>query len=217
MSGAVWATQRWGWRHVFVKICGLRTVQDVACAVDSGADAVGFLLSESPRRVGDKEVAGLAAGVPPHVLTVGVFHGEEPDRIRQVVAGSGLRAVQLHGTGYRGVDFTALRDVTDCLIRAGSATDGPPMRVGELGEDLLVLDSPRPGSGCTWDWSEIRAPDGPWMLAGGLDPDNVADAVVAVRPWGVDVSSGVERRRGVKDQGLIRAFTAAARAASPGS
>ncbi|WP_326566176.1 phosphoribosylanthranilate isomerase [Amycolatopsis rhabdoformis] len=197
---------------MFVKICGLKTAADVACAVEAGADAVGFLLCESPRQVTSAEAARLTADVPADVLTVGVFKGVPVPAIRVAVADTGIRAVQLHGSGYSAADFAALRDLPVRLIRATAVRDGVAPPAGEYGEDLLLLDSPQAGSGETWDWSAL-APGGEWLLAGGLTPDNVAEAVAAVQPWGVDVSSGVESSRGVKDQGLIRAFLAAAKKA----
>ncbi|QRP47080.1 phosphoribosylanthranilate isomerase [Amycolatopsis sp. FDAARGOS 1241] len=196
---------------MFVKICGLRTAADVTCAVEAGADAVGFVLCKSPRDVGRAEAAELAAGVPDEVLTVGVFKGVPVEAVRAAVAQTGIRAVQLHGSGYTQEDFAALEDLPVKLIRAISLEDGASPAVGEYGEDLLLLDSPQAGSGETWNWSALSTPDGEWLLAGGLSPANVAEAVAAVKPWGVDVSSGVESSRGVKDQGLIRAFLAAAR------
>ncbi|MEV4599219.1 phosphoribosylanthranilate isomerase [Amycolatopsis sp. NPDC049253] len=195
---------------MFVKICGLKTAADVTCAVEAGADAVGFVLCESPRQVTRAEAARLVAGVPGEVLTVGVFKGVAVAQVREAVAKTGIRAVQLHGSGYSQADFAALRDLPVRLIRATSLRSEEVPAVGEYGEDLLLLDSPSAGSGETWDWS-AETPDGDWLLAGGLTPDNVAEAVATVRPWGVDVSSGVESARGVKDQALIRAFLAAAR------
>ena len=193
---------------MFVKICGLKTVADVECAVAEGADAVGFVLAKSPRQISVSEVARLVPACP--VLTVGVFLGQTTDEIREVVAATGLGAVQLHGSAYTAKDFADLADLGVTLIRA-TATD-EPIAVGSYGEDMLILDSPRAGSGEQWAWSALRGQTGRWMLAGGLAPDNVAEAVAAVNPWGVDVSSGVELTRGTKDHGLIRAFMKATRA-----
>lgn len=201
---------------MFVKICGLRTEADVACAVEAGADAVGFVLCESPRQVSPEQAERLAALAPPSVLSVGVFQGVPVEEIRRLVTGSALGAVQLHGD-YRAADFAALRDLPVRLVRATSLAAGAPPRVGEYGEELLLLDSPRAGSGHSWDWSALAgsAPAGRWVLAGGLDPENVAAAIAAAAPWGVDVSSGVEASRGVKDPARIRAFVAAARGTFP--
>ncbi|MFD0412822.1 phosphoribosylanthranilate isomerase [Streptomyces sp. NPDC127108] len=197
-----------------VKICGLRRLPDVECAVEAGADAIGFVLSESPRRVGPDDADRLAAAVPSDVLTVAVFRGVPVPEIRQAMTGSRVRAIQLHGD-YRPADFASLRDLPFQLIRATSVRSGETLRTGDSGEDILILDSQRAGSGETWDWSSVADPGGQWMLAGGLHPGNVAEAVAAVRPWGVDVSSGVESSRGVKDPGRIREFIAAARATAP--
>ncbi|NIH79811.1 phosphoribosylanthranilate isomerase [Amycolatopsis viridis] len=195
---------------MFVKICGLRTEADVECAVGAGADAVGFVLTPSPRQVTVAEAARLVAGVPPEVLGVGVFLGMPVADVRDIAVRTGLGAVQLHGRGYRAEDFAALTDLGLRLVRATS-TSGSPVEVGAFGEDMLILDSPRAGSGEQWDWEALRGQTGQWLLAGGLRPGNVADAVRTVRPWGVDVSSGVESARGTKDHGLIREFLAAAR------
>jgi phosphoribosylanthranilate isomerase len=196
---------------MYVKICGLRQPSDVECAVEAGADALGFVLSESPRRVSPEDADRLAAAAPADVLTVGVFLGVPVPEIRRAVTGSHLRAVQLHGE-YRPADFAALRDLPLQLLRAVSLQPGETVRTGDHGEDILILDSQRAGSGKTWDWSTMTDPGGRWMLAGGLHPGNVAEAVAAVRPWGVDVSSGVEASRGVKDPERIREFIAAVRA-----
>jgi phosphoribosylanthranilate isomerase len=205
---------------VFVKVCGLTTVDDVAVAVESRADAVGFLLTDSPRRVSVGQARELAAQVPPHVLTVGVFRGEPAGMVAALALAAGVRAVQLHG-GYRRSDYRALGAHRLRLIRAANHAARPAgcgcpqaggLRCGELGEDMLVVDSPTPGSGEPWDWHAVAArPSGRWMLAGGLNPDNVADAIGCLSPWGVDVSSGVEVSRGVKDPTRIRAFVAAAK------
>ncbi|MFG2130950.1 phosphoribosylanthranilate isomerase [Streptomyces sp. NPDC048751] len=198
---------------LFVKICGLRTDRDVDTAVEAGADAIGFVFSDSPRRVNAATAARLARRVPEHVLTVGVFRGEPLDDVRALADESGIRAVQLHGSEDRDY-YDGLAAGGRTLIRA-TAFGEPAPRFGELGEDMLLLDAPVPGSGVAWDWSgkSLAAPGEKWLLAGGLSPANVRDAVAATRPWGVDVSSGVERSRGVKDPALITAFVEAARAA----
>ncbi|WP_329110941.1 phosphoribosylanthranilate isomerase [Micromonospora sp. NBC_01699] len=198
---------------MFVKVCGLSTARDVEAAVGAGADAIGFVLTASPRRVTPEQARELAQPVPAGVLTVGVFRGEPVETVRAAVAGSGVRAIQLHGDEPAG-HYAALRDLGLPLIRATSP-DGPDgVRCGALGEDLLIVDSPQPGSGAAWDWDTLDrdALAGHWLLAGGLHAGNVGAAIDALRPWGVDVSSGVEVSRGVKDPGLIRDFLATVRA-----
>ncbi|KOG30773.1 phosphoribosylanthranilate isomerase [Streptomyces resistomycificus] len=197
---------------LFVKICGLKTERDVDTAVEAGADAIGFVFSHSPRRVDAATAARLCRRVPENVLTVGVFREEPLRDVRAVATEAGIRAVQLHGPEDRGY-YADLATGGWTLIRAAAFGDTEP-RFGELGEDMLLLDAPVPGSGVAWDWTRGPLADSgeKWLLAGGLSPDNVRDAVAATRPWGVDVSSGVEQSRGVKDPALITAFVKAARA-----
>ncbi|MFD6879925.1 MULTISPECIES: phosphoribosylanthranilate isomerase [unclassified Streptomyces] len=194
----------------FVKICGLKTARDVEVAVAAGADAVGFVFAPgSPRTVDAATARALAAEVPDGVLTVGVFRGQSVGEVRRLTEESGVRAVQLHGD--EGPEYyEELRAPGRTLVRA---TAEHVERCGELGEDLLLLDAPDPGSGKPWNWgsAEFTAPEGRWLLAGGLTPANVREAVAATGAWGVDVSSGVERERGVKSPELIRAFVEAAR------
>lgn len=199
---------------MFVKICGLSTAQDVAAAVAAGADAIGFVLTESPRRIEPAAARRLAELVPAGVLTVAVFGREPSAEVRRAATAAGVGAVQLHGD-HPPAAFAELRDLRLQLIRATSAAAGAAAVCGDFGEDLLILDSPVPGSGEPWDWSELGAnpPSGSWMLAGGLAPANVAEAIAVARPWGVDVSSGVEVRRGVKDPALITEFVRRAKAA----
>ncbi len=199
---------------LFVKICGLKTERDVDTAVEAGADAIGFVFSESPRRIDVATAARLCRRVPEGVLTVGVFRREPAHEVRSVAADAGIGAVQLHGPEDRGYyDELATGEWT--LIRAAAFGDLVP-RFGDMGEDMLLLDAPVPGSGVAWDWNSkpLAGSGEKWLLAGGLSPDNVRHAVDATDPWGVDVSSGVEQSRGVKDPALIKAFVKAARARS---
>ncbi|MER5729157.1 phosphoribosylanthranilate isomerase [Streptomyces sp. NPDC002138] len=195
---------------VFIKICGLRTAADVDVAVGAGADAIGFVFAPgSPRTVDAATARELAARVPAGVLTVGVFRGQPVEEVRRLTEESGVRGVQLHGD--EGPEYyEALRAEGRTLLRA---TAEHVARCGEYGEDLLLLDAPDPGSGKPWNWgsADFKAPEGRWLLAGGLTPGSVAEAIGATGAWGVDVSSGVERERGVKSPELIRAFVEAVR------
>lgn len=197
---------------MFVKVCGLKHAADVEGAVDAGADAVGFVLTASARQVQVADVDRLADLVPPGVVIVGVFQGMPAAQVRATVANSRIQVVQLHG-GYEPADFAELKDLPVHLIRATSFDADKQVQVGSHGEDYLILDSKHAGSGQAWDWSPLAEMTvaGQWILAGGLAPENVAEAIAAVRPWGVDVSSGVESTRGVKDIGRIRDFVTAAR------
>ncbi|GAB3684887.1 N-(5'-phosphoribosyl)anthranilate isomerase [Actinocorallia lasiicapitis] len=189
---------------MFVKVCGLRTAVDVDAAVAAGADAVGFVFAPSPRLISGADARELAARVPEGVLTVGVIRAQPLAEVRALVEESGVRAVQFHGDEPRAF-FDAFPG--HVLIRA---TSGAAV-AGERGEDHLLLDAPVPGEGVPWEW---KAPEGAgrWLLAGGLTPANVAAAIEATAPWGVDVSSGVESSRGVKSPELIARFVAAAKA-----
>lgn len=200
---------------MYVKLCGLRTADDVAVAVDAGADALGFVFSESPRQIDLDTARRLVRDVPPHVLSIGVFKGVEAPEVRRLAAESGVGAVQLHGR-YPRAAFDDVSALGVPLVRAVALTADTDVRVGAYGERMLLLDSPVAGSGRRWDLAALDGsrPEGRWLLAGGLGVDNVAEAVAQARPWGVDVSSGVEGSRGVKDHGLMREFVAAARAAA---
>ncbi|MCX5384466.1 phosphoribosylanthranilate isomerase [Streptomyces sp. NBC_00083] len=196
---------------LFVKICGLRTPEDVDTCVEAGADAIGFVFAPSVRTVEAVTARRLAARVPSHVLTVGVFRGQPLPEVCRLTEESGIGAVQLHGD--EGPEYyEALRAEGRTLIRATTAS-ATAARPGAFGEDLLLLDAPDPGSGKPWNWAspDFAAPDGRWILAGGLHPGNVRRAVEVTGAWGVDVSSGVERERGVKSSESIREFIKAAR------
>ncbi|MCP9619376.1 N-(5'-phosphoribosyl)anthranilate isomerase [Nocardia otitidiscaviarum] len=195
---------------MFVKLCGLRTEADVTTAVAAGADAVGFVFTASPRQVSVEVVRRLLREVPPTVLSVGVVHGIPAAEAGALARAAGVDALQLHG-GYPRAAFDELSDLR--LLRATSLTADTDVRTGAYGEEWLLLDSPVAGSGERWDLTALTAdrPTGQWLLAGGLSPDNVAEAAAVARPWGVDVSSGVESSRGVKDHGRMREFVAAAR------
>lgn len=199
---------------VFVKVCGLGTERDVAVAVEAGADAVGLVIAEgSPRHLTRDRVRELAAVTPDGVASVLVVRDLPIEDAVVTAVETGVDVLQLHGPAYGATDFARAVGLVR-VWRATSLSDDPDPRVGALGEEVLLLDSPRAGSGERWALGTLtRPPQGPWLLAGGLDPDNVAAAIEAVRPWGVDVSSGVESAPGVKDHERVRAFVRAARGA----
>ncbi|RJQ80538.1 phosphoribosylanthranilate isomerase [Pseudonocardiaceae bacterium YIM PH 21723] len=199
---------------MFVKVCGLRTAADVAVAVEAGADAIGFVLTESPRQIDSAAVRELIKDIAGDVLTVGVVRGITAEDAGRLADEAGVAALQLHGD-YTRADFAALGGRR--LIRATSLKPDTDLATGAYGEELFLLDSPVAGSGERWDLGRLDGsrPTGKWLLAGGLSPENVRAAISVARPWGVDVSSGVESSRGVKDHGKIRAFVAAARSSEP--
>jgi phosphoribosylanthranilate isomerase len=197
---------------VFVKICGITNEDDALLAAALGADAVGFVFAASPRRISTNIAREIVRRLPPEILTVGVFRDERKERVVEAANTAGLRAVQLHGRETP-ADCTWIRQRVPVTIRAFAAGDPGLERIDDYGADLTLIDSATPGSGRVFDWQVLDgAPVGrSFILAGGLDPENVADAVAAVRPWGVDVSSGVEAAPGHKDPVRLREFIRAAR------
>jgi len=201
---------------VFVKICGTTNEDDALLAVAMGADAVGFIFAPSPRQISPGRARDIARRLPPEVLTVGVFRDEAPERVVKIANGAGLRAAQLHGRESP-EQVAWVRQRVPMVIKAFSAGDPAVRRADEFGADAVLVDSATPGSGRLFDWA--LASDVPsavrLILAGGLHDGNVADAVDTVRPWGVDVVTGVESEPGHKDPRKVRAFVAAARGAEP--
>ncbi|MGW9415688.1 phosphoribosylanthranilate isomerase [Arthrobacter cupressi] len=192
---------------MFVKVCGLSTPESVQAAVESGADAVGFVLTKSPREVSPERARVLLGGVPAGIAAVGVFRHETAAAAVATARAAGLEWVQLHGSRTR-EDVRTVHDAGLRLIRAVTV-GATPEEFADWGEDLLLVDAAVPGSGEAWDYALMRdkgLAGRKWLLAGGLSPENVASAVEAAAAWGVDVSSGVESSRGVKDLAKVRAF-----------
>ncbi len=199
-----------------MKICGITSEEDALLAVALGADAVGFVLAPSPRQITPVVAGDIARRIPPEVITVGVFRNESKERVVEAVHGIGLKAAQLQGRETV-ADARWIRERVPLTIMAFAAGDRAIANAAAYGADLVLLDAPSPGSGEVFDWrlAEGVADGTRLLLAGGLDPDNVARAIGLVHPWGVDVSSGVESSPGVKDPAKLRAFIATAKAASP--
>jgi phosphoribosylanthranilate isomerase len=201
---------------VYVKVCGLTSVQDARVAIDAGADAIGMVMSVgSPRHLTVQAAAQLTDAVRDAADTVLVVAGLPAAEAAAVAERLGVHVLQLHGPAYTRADFDTARTRVGRVWRAIALADDLDQEAGTWGEELLILDAPQPGSGVRWDLSQLesRRPAGRWLLAGGLSPDNVAAAIATARPFGVDVSSGVESSPGVKDRDKIRAFVAQARGA----
>lgn len=201
---------------MFVKICGITNEDDALFAVAMGADALGFVFAPSPRQVAVQAVYDITRRLPPEVLTVGVFRDELPERVVDIAFQSGVKAVQLHG--HETPDQVAqVASHVRWTIKALVAGTPDARRADTFATPYVLIDAASPGSGQVFDWSLLAdLPEGPnYILAGGLDPDNVAAAVQAAHPWGVDVSSGVERSPGRKDALKVKAFIERARAAAP--
>ena len=201
---------------MFVKICGITSEEDALLAVAMGADAVGFVFAPSPRQVAAGLVHDIVRRLPPEVMTVGVFRDEAPQRVVDVVNNAGLRAAQLHGNE-TAEHSRFVRARVPFVIKGFAAGDPALDHTDDFGADAILVDSHAPGSGEVFDWSLAEgAPiNRRVILAGGLTPDNVAEAIERIRPWGVDVATGVEAEPGRKDARKVRDFVRNARAAAP--
>ena len=197
---------------VFVKICGITSEDDALLSVALGADAVGFVFAPSKRLIAVDRARDIARRLPPEILTVGVFRDDLADRVSQVVTRAGLHAAQLHGQESPEMVAEVSARVS-VVIKAFPASRRA--YIDRYDVDAVMIDSAEPGSGKTFDWSTLdglpRRP--PLLLAGGLHAENVGAAIARVRPWGVDVSSGVEASPGRKDPRKLRDFIAAAKVA----
>lgn len=207
---------------MYLKICGLTDPENARVAVESGVDALGIMMNAtSPRAISVERAAEVltearvaAAEAWRRLDTVLVVSDMPVGRAAAILDELDIDVLQLHGTHYSDQDVTHAASVVDRVWRATSlAVGGVDLQVGAHGEEALLLDAPTGGSGETWDLAALQSarPQGRWLLAGGLDPDNVAARLRAARPWGVDVSSGVESAPGVKDPERIRAFVSAVR------
>jgi len=208
--------------RVRAKICGITRPEWACAAADAGADAIGLVFAESPRRVTAKQAAEIVRALPPWVTPVGVFVDETAETIRQVAAAVGLGAVQLHGDEPPEIlgELAPLKTIkvfrigSDADLAAARAWRDAAARLG-VGPDAYMADArvaggPKGGTGRPADWASAArlADEGfrPLILAGGLAPENVAEAIRAVRPWGVDGSSALESEPGCKDMDRVRAF-----------
>lgn len=204
-------------RGTRIKICGLTRVEDVVAAVEAGADACGFIFAESPRRVSVEQAARLAAEVPPNVERVGVFVDAEIEELESTVNQCGLTMVQLSG-GESPEYCSAVCVPTMKMLGVGTGFGIETAKAYRGRASAVLLDTYDPqragGTSRTFAWSQMGVLPGwaSFFVAGGLTPENVGDAIRAMRPFGVDVSSGVESAPGVKDPLKIRAFCEAVRA-----
>jgi phosphoribosylanthranilate isomerase len=218
---------------MWLKICGITRIEDAEAAVEAGADAIGFVFFEgSPRRVTSHQARSIASMLSASVERAGVFVDESRDRIRRIFDEAGLTWVQLHGNedaafaSSLGVPWIKAMRIRDAIEEAAVARFAAGGHGGRVLLDAFKEGSPG-GTGTSFDWdlagamagglseataSGSSAATGPrtrLILAGGLTPANVGEAVRRARPFGVDVSSGVERRAGIKDATKLASFAAA--------
>jgi len=215
---------------MWVKICGTTNLEDALAAVDAGADALGFVFADSPRRVEPAAAHRITRSVPERIEKVGVFVNESAERIRKIVEEAGLTAVQLHGDeslefanelakdeGLRVIPVLPITKIREVERQTGAVCIMPGPLIDTILIDSAMRDK-RGGTGRTWDWDlsrgftqAFRAGKVKVIVAGGLTPGNVKAAIETMLPWGVDVASGVEREPGKKDHEKVRAFVRAAK------
>lgn len=206
-----------------VKICGLTTAEDRDAAVAAGADALGFISQvpvESPREIPPARASELVSGVPPLVTSVLVTMPETVEEAVSLQERVGADAIQIHGT-LSPTEVESLADRLDVPVLAAVDVSEPEIGAYAAAADAVLVDSTSEdgggGTGETHDWERTReiarAVETPLLLAGGLDPGNVAAAVETVEPFGVDTASGVEREGGSKDHEAIERFVETARRA----
>jgi phosphoribosylanthranilate isomerase len=218
---------------LWIKICANTSLQDALLGVEAGADALGFVFAPSPRRVTAAEAAAIATYLPATVEKIGVFVDADLEEICSTVRGCGLTGVQLHWEAEPELPAKLRERLGPALriLRVVHFGDGAAQPIADriAGHarnphvDAVLVDSRTAtavgGTGMTFDWVEARrtvfvnAGNLRLIAASGLNPENVAEAIATLRPWGVDVASGVEAEPGRKDTVKVRAFVARARAA----
>lgn len=202
--------------RVRIKFCGITRAEDADAAVMAGADALGFVLTRGSRRhVEPAAAAKIARALPPFVSTIALFMDDDPDWIDDAIDDLNPDLLQFHGNEspeecerhacpyLKAVPMASINDVAAYVAAYGSAT-GLLLDANALGE--------AGGSGHVFDWSRVPALPKPMILAGGLDAANVGRAILLTRPYGVDVSSGIESSPGIKDARKMRDFVAAVKA-----
>lgn len=197
-----------------IKICGLTREQDIDAAVQAGADSIGFVFCEkSPRHLEVSRAVELARRVPAFVSVVALFLNPQRDLVEQVLAEVQPELLQFHGNETAEFCGQFARRYLKAVAMGGMDDGGAAQAQAHPAACGYVLDSHAPGmiggTGETFDWQRIDVPAERSVLAGGLNPANVAEAITLVRPWAVDVSSGLEDAPGIKSADKIRDFIAA--------
>jgi phosphoribosylanthranilate isomerase len=202
---------------VKAKVCGITTPEDALTAASSGADAIGLVFAESPRKVSLEEAREIAAALPEGVLKVGVFVNEEPEEVLRIAREVGLDYAQLHGDETPET-VTFLREGGVKVMKALRVRDEDSLAAIEgYGADLVMLDAwsekARGGTGERFDWALAKSLRGRGniVVSGGLSPENVREAISFFEPYGVDASSSLEEAPGKKNEERVRRFVSAAK------
>jgi phosphoribosylanthranilate isomerase len=203
----------------WIKFCGTTSLEDALASVEAGADALGFIFAPSKRRISVEKAQEIIRELPPGVERIGVFLNEAGEQIRTTLLAVDLTGIQLHGGEFPTEFYSqlhSLRKIKTILVDHGfeERLDSAMSATGVV--DAWLLDSGA-GSGKTFDWHTARMHmsqrQGRFIIAGGLTPENVGEAIRTFSPWGVDVVSGIEREPGRKDPAKLKAFVTAVRRA----
>lgn len=210
------------WARLRVKCCGITRVEDGTLAAALGADAIGLVFTRrSPRCVGLEQALAIRAALPPLVAAVALFMDDEPGWVREIVERIQPDLLQFHGDEDAGYAQQFGRRYLKAIAMAGNGDPTERMAAHPHAAGFLLDGHARGeagGRGRAFDWTRVPRHTGrPWLLAGGLEADNVAAAVRAARPYGVDVSSGIESAPGIKDPLRMQRFIAAVRASERGA
>lgn len=211
--------------RTWIKICATTCIEDALASIEAGANALGFVFAPSKRRVSPEQAGAIVAQLPANIERIGVFSNETAERVADVVEQVGLTAVQLHGQEppelindllSRRKHEVQVRVIKTVLVNGSFAAQFARVCRDYDCIDSILLDSGA-GSGKTFDWQSVQPMLGTnrrrLIIAGGLNPENVGEAIRRFSPYGVDVVSGVEREPGRKDPEKLKAFVTAVRRA----
>jgi len=211
--------------RTWIKICGTTSLEDALSSIEAGADALGFIFAPSKRRILPENAQKIIRELPPNIEKIGVFMDAGAMGIRKVIREVELTGIQMHGEGEFPPEVYSylpedrrdkLRKIKTLIVWQDFERNFDSYAAVPGVVDTWLFDSGA-GSGQTFDWQSVRAKlgerQGQFVVAGGLNPQNVGDAIRTFRPWGVDVVSGVEREPGRKDPEKLKAFVAAVRKA----
>ncbi len=197
---------------MFVKICGITNAQDALDAIELGADALGFLFAESPRKISASTASEIVKQLPANFLTIGVFRDQEAREVIDTVGEVGLLGAQMHGRESV-AEVAEVSQHVEWVAKSVIAGSQEALKADEFGTSLILVDSANPGTGTSYDLNLLQQIPKALrlILSGGLTVTNVGESIKVVSPWGVDVSSGVETSPGVKDRTKMRDFITNAR------
>jgi len=199
-------TSQPGTRRTFIKICGITRYDDARFALDAGADALGFILTESRRRITPSAASKIVRSLPQRGMYIGVFMNQTPAFIQDVLAEVPLTHIQLHGnedvSRFIGLNKPIIKRIA---VKADDSSNDLAERIHAVDHATPLID-PGCGDGTRFDYSLLSNVIRPFLLAGGLTPENIAASLTTAHPMGVDVCTGVEAKPGIKDHDRLKAF-----------